>query len=407
MKKRMTIMLIALAIVFGGIIGFNLIKSIMMKRFFANFQAPAVSVSTVKATEINWEPHISAVGNFLAVNGVDVNSQASGNVVKIHFDSGQFIEKDQPLIDIEDSIDQANLKFNQADKALKEISYTRQTDLFKRGATSSSSLDEAKANLQQAQANVEKIEAQIKQKHIAAPFSGQLGIRQVNLGQYISPGQTSIVTLQSLDPLYLEFNLPEQMYKLLHINQAIQFHVEGFNDVVFEGKISAINSKVDPASHNILVQATLPNCPVDALKTPSKEKNGNIIRCDSNANSQNKVHEFLFLPGMFAKIAVEQKAIPGVVVLPSTAISYSLYGNTVFVVQKNGIKDDHGNEALYVKRVFIKTGEQDGNFTVILSGIKPGDVVVSSGEIKLQNEARVVINNSVKLDETVPRTLGQ
>lgn len=177
MKKRMTIMIVALMIVFGGIVGFNLFKGIMMKRYFANFQPPPVSVSSVTAAEKTWKPHISAVGNFLAVNGVDVNSQASGSVVKIHFDSGQFIENTQPLIDIDDSIDQANLKFNQADKALKAISYTRQTDLFKRGATSSSSLDEAKANLQQAQANVEKIEAEIKQKHISAPFSGKLNSR--------------------------------------------------------------------------------------------------------------------------------------------------------------------------------------------------------------------------------------
>lgn len=414
MKKRMTIMIIALMIVFGGIVGFNLFKGIMMKRYFANFQPPPVSVSSVTAAEKTWKPHISAVGNFLAVNGVDVNSQASGNVVKIHFDSGQFIENTQPLIDIDDSIDQANLKFNQADKALKAISYTRQTDLFKRGATSSSSLDEAKANLQQAQANVEKIEAEIKQKHISAPFSGQLGIRQVNLGQYISPGQTSIVTLQSLDPLYLEFNLPEQMFKLLHINQAIQFSVEGFKDVLFEGKISAINSKVDTGSHNILVQATLPNCPLTALDKLSKAKQLNtgpqIIRCNSDDNTKNKVHQFLFLPGMFAAIAVEQTPIPGVVVLPSTAISYSLYGNTVFIIEKDkdGKKDSNGNVELLARRVFITTGEEDGNYTVILSGVKAGDVVVSSGEVKLQNGARVVINNSVKLNENInPDTLSQ
>ena len=281
-------------------------------------------------------------------------------------------------------------------------------------------MDEAKANLQQAQANVEKIQAQISQKHITAPFAGQLGIRQVNLGQYILPGQTSIVSLQSLDPLYLQFNLPEQMYKLLHLNQAIQFRVEAFKDVIFEGKITAINSKVDPNSHTILVQATLPNCPADTLQkldklplvTTRKEKNSEekIIRCNSTANSRNKVTRFLFLPGMFASIAVDQPPVPDVVVLPSTAISYSLYGDTVFVIEKNkeGKKDANGQVILQVRRVFIVRGDQDGNNTSILSGIKPGQLVVSSGEVKLQNGTHVVINNSVKLNEVNdPAELGQ
>ena len=413
MKKRMTIMIIALVIVFGGIIGFNLFKGFMIKRFFANYKAPAVSVSSVTAIKKNWEPRISAVGNFIAINGVEVNSQASGNVVKIHFDSGQYIENNSPLIDIDDSIDQATLKFSQADMLLKELNYKRQSDLFKRGATPSSSVDEAKANLAQAQANVEKTEAQIRQKHISAPFAGQLGIRQVNLGQFISPGQTSIVTLQSLDPLYLEFNLPEQQFKLLHLDQAIQFHVEAFPNILFEGKITAINSKIDSNTHNILVQATLPNCPAQALQNPEKsslisirkETDGDkkIVTCNSDSNARNKINQFLFIPGMFAAISVEQPPIPDLVVLPSTAISYSLYGNSVFVIEK-----DKDKESLYVKRVFVNTGEQEGNYTVILSGVKPGQLVVSSGELKLQNGARVVINNSVTLNQiSNPDNLSQ
>ncbi|MDP1602834.1 MAG: efflux RND transporter periplasmic adaptor subunit [Legionella sp.] len=420
MKKRMKIMIIALVVVFGGIIGFNLFKGFMIKRFFASYEAPPVSVSSVTAITKNWEPRISAVGNFLAINGVEVNSQASGNVVKIHFDSGQYIEKDMPLIDIDDSIDQATLKFNKADMALKQINYQRQADLFKRGATPSSNVDEAKANLEQAQANVEKTEAEIKQKHISTPFSGQLGIRQVNLGQYITPGQTSIVTLQSLDPLYLEFNLPEQLFKKLHIDQAILFSVEEFPNVLFEGKISAINSKVDPNTHNILVQATLPNCPAKAVQNPEKsplikirqEKDGNrtIVTCNTSDNNKNKINQFVFIPGMFSAISIEQPPVPNVIVLPSTAISYSLYGNSVFIIEKDkdGKKDEAGNDILHVRRAFINTGEQEGNYTVINSGVKANDLVVSSGELKLQNGARVVINNSVILNKVSdPDNLGQ
>lgn len=420
MKKRMAIMISALIVVFGGLIAFNLFKSIMMKRFFASYEAPAVTVSSVTAIQKSWEPHLPAVGNFVAINGVDVNSQAAGNVVKIHFESGQYVEKDQLLIDIDDTVDQATLKFNQAQLALRDISYKRQADLFKRGATPISNVDEAKASLEQAQANVEKTQAEIYQKHIRTPFSGQLGIRQVNLGQYISPGQTAIVSLQSLDPLYLEFYLPEQLLKKLHLNQQIQFTIESYPNMVFEGKISALNSKVDTNTHNILVQATLPNCPLEALKAPEQstlvkaakqEGSSKItVSCNSELNAKNHVSQFAFIPGMFSAISVEQPAIPNVVVLPSTAISYSLYGNSVFIIEKDkeGKKDQDGNDLLYVKRVFVSTGEQEGNLTVITKGVEAGQQVVSSGELKLQNGTRVIINNSIPMNTVNnPDSLGQ
>ncbi|MGQ3890537.1 efflux RND transporter periplasmic adaptor subunit [Legionella sp. CNM-4043-24] len=420
MNKRMTIMVTALVLVFGGIIGFNLFKAFMIKRFFASYEAPPASVSSVVAKKIEWQPYISAVGNFAAINGVDVNSQASGNVVSIHFESGQYIEKDQPLIDIDDRIDQANLKFGQADMALKDINYQRQVNLYKRAATPGSSVDEAKASLAQAQANVEKTSAEIQQKHITAPFSGQLGIRQVNLGQYITPGQTSIVSLQSLDPLYLNFNLPEQLFKQLYVGQKIRFHVEEFPNAYFLGKISAINSKVDLNTHNIQVQATVPNCPSLAVSDPTKsplikvEKipgtEKSIISCSTETNTANHVQKFVLMPGMFTSIEVEQKPIPDVVVLPSTSISYSLYGNSVFIIEplEKPRQTADGKEIMQVRRVFVNTGEQQNNYTIIKSGVKPGQLVVSSGELKLQNGSHVVINNSVQLNDKADfNKLGQ
>ncbi|WP_298627144.1 efflux RND transporter periplasmic adaptor subunit [uncultured Legionella sp.] len=420
MKKRMTIMGIALLVVFGGIIAFNLIKSMMIKQFFASYQPPAVTVSSAVAESVDWLPTISAIGNFVAMNGVDVNSEASGNVIKIDFDSGQFVNKDEPLITIDDSIDQALLKFNQSELTLKELNYKRQTDLFKKGATPSSSVDEAKANLQQAQAKVEQIQAQINQKHITAPFSGRLGIRQVNLGQYISPGQTSIVSLQSLDPLYLEFYLPEQLYKRVQKKQTITFSVEEFPNALFEGTISAINSKIDLNTHNVLVQATLPNCPAAAVKDPTnsplvktrKEPRGSkiIVSCNSEVNRQNKISEYVFIPGMFASIEIPQPAEPNTVIVPSTAVSYSLYGNSIYVIEKNteGKKNQDGTDQLTVNRVFVTTGEQQGNYTVVKKGIKAGQLVVSTGDLKLQNGTPVVINNSVQLlDISNPDNMGQ
>lgn len=417
MNRRTKIMLLTLLIVFGGIILFNAFKSIMMGRFFAHYTPPAVTVSSTTATLQSWEPRINAIGNFTAVNGVDVNSQASGNVVSIHFNSGQHIEAGQPLIDIDDSVDQATLKSNQSESVLQEINYKRQTDLLKHGATPGSSVDEARAKLLQAKAGVEKIEASIRQKHISAPFSGQLGIRQVNVGQYITPGQTSIVALQSMDPLYLEFHLPEQLYKRIHLNQAITFSVEQNPNVLFEGKITAINSKIDTNTHNIEVQATVPNCPALAMNDPFhsplitiKKQPFNrspVISCHSDLNTKNNVVNYLFIPGMFTAIEVEQPIIQNVVVLPTTSISYSLYGNSVYIIEKSHDEknDTEHQPILTVKRIFVATGDQQGNYTVIKKGLKAGQEVVSAGELKLQDGTRVVINNSIKLQDNMNPSL--
>jgi membrane fusion protein (multidrug efflux system) len=420
MTKRMKIMGIALLVVFGGIIAFNLIKAFMMKRFFANYTPPAVTVSSAISEKVDWHPTLNTIGNFVAINGVEVNSEAAGNVVKISFGSGQSVEKDEPLIVIDDSVDQALLKFNQSDLILKQLDYKRQTDLFKKGATPSSSVDAANANLQQAQAKVEQIQAQIKQKHIGAPFAGRLGIRLINLGQYITPGQTSIVTLQSLDPLYLEFYLPEQLYKQVHLNQGITFSVEQYPDYLFEGTVTAINSKIDLNIHNILIHATLPNCPLEGMTEPSKSPlvktqqvlRGNklVIRCNSDLNSKNKIKNFAFIPGMFASVELEQPAQEGTIIVPSTAVSYSLYGNAIYLIEKNkeNKKYTDGSDRLTVNRVFVSTGEQKGNYTVIKKGIKSGQLIVSTGDLKLENGTPVVINNSVPLKNVPdPDSLGQ
>ena len=419
MKKRLFIMILALIVVFGGLIGFNLFKSYMIKRFFAAYEPPAVTVSSVQAQSVNWHSQLDAVGNFVALNGVDVNSQIAGNVVKLHFDSGQYIEKGQPLIVIDDSTQQAMLKFNQAELVLKELSYKRQTDLFKRGATASSNVDEAKAELDKAQAKVEEIQAEIHQKHITAPFTGRLGIRQVDLGQYVKPGDTSIVTLQSIDPLHIDFYLPEQLFMKLHLDQNISFRVVEFPNMLFKGQISAINSKVDPSTHNILVRATIPNCPAKAMQdikntnliktNPQPGGSDTVIHCDTATNITNKINQFIFIPGMFAAIEVEQPAQADTIILPSTAISYSLYGDSVYVIEKDpkGRKDSNNKDILTVKRRFITIGEQRGNYTVITKGIKAGEEVVSAGEMKLQNGTRIVINNDIQLEDADLQSLGE
>lgn len=410
-KKPMTLMIIGLSIVFGGLIAFNLGKSILIRYFFSHYKAPAVTVASVTVTEQAWKPSIHAVGDFVAVHGVDINSEASGNVVAIHFKSGETVDVHKPLIDIEDGVDQARLNFNLADLALKDINYQRQLTLIKRGATSKADVDVAKAQFLEAQANVEQTQATIKQKHIHTPFAGKLGIRLVNLGEFITPGQTSIVTLQSMDPLFLQFYVPEHQRSKIHLNQNILFSIEPQTHLVFSGKITAINAKVDPKTHNIQVQATLPNCPMSVLDTLSdtstntksdlihyqKIPNSNrvFVTCNTERNSQNKLEHYAFIPGMFASIDIEQPIIPHALVLPTTAISYSLYGNSVFLIQEQTRKNK--KQSLVVKRIFVTTGDEKDNQVVITQGLTAGQEVVSAGEIKLQDNTPIVINNEVQL----------
>lgn len=341
---------------------------------------------------------LTAVGNFEAIHGIDVTPESTGKVTKINFRSGQFVNKDDLLLDLDDQVEQATLKFNQSDLTLQEINYQRQLDLQKKGATPGSSVDEALAKKIQAQANVDRIIAEINRKHTKAPFTGRLGIRQVNLGEYVTPGQSKIVTLQSLDPLYLKFYLPEQYLSKLIPNQKIYFSLEQYPDFLFTGIITAINSKIDSNTHNVLIQAQVPNCPFADLKNPknstllktiyNEQENKLVITCDSDLNSKNKINFYSFIPGMFANISVLEPVFKEVIVVPATAISYSLYGNSVFYIKPDNT----------VTRKFVKTGEMAGNEIVILSGIKEGDNIVAAGELKLQEGTTVTINNDVTLN---------
>lgn len=280
MKKRMTIMVISLVIVFGGLLGFNIFKQYMTAQYFKTFKMPPVTISTIKATRENWLPTISGIGNFTAVNGVDVNAQQSGHITKIEFKSGQYVKKDQLLIELDQTIDMASLDDAKANLSLTKANYKRQKQLYIKKVTSTLSVDTARANELQAQAAVDKIQAIINQKNIKTPFDGRLGLRLVNLGEYVTPGQTKIVTLQSQDPLYLQFYLPEHYLKDLRVEQEVVFKVRAYGDYNFKGYIQALNSKIDSNTHNVMIQARVANCPHPDLakKQPelfkiTKEKN--------------------------------------------------------------------------------------------------------------------------------------
>ncbi len=415
MIKTQKRVVIALAIVFGGLILFNLAKKIFFHFFFASYQPPAVTISTTTVTTKTWRPEIHAVGTFKAVKGVEVSSQAAGKITTIHFESGQHVEKDQPLIDLDDSVEQANLKFNRAGLALRTVNYQRQKDLQSKHATADVNVDEAEAKLLEARANVEETEALIRQKHIQSPFSGQLGLRQIDLGEYVTPGETTIVTLQALDPLFVEFHLPEQSLTDVIVGQTITAALPQYPDTLFKGTVTAINAKADSETHNIKVQATFPNCSRESLINPTQSADITIaqppnnpslyIQCDTELNTQNRITSYAFIPGMFVSMIITQPPREQTMVLPSTAISYSLYGNSVFIVEKT--KDKKDKELLTVKQVFVSTGESQNNETIILDGLKKGQQVVNSGELKLQNGTQVIINNAIQLKTSLPKQLGE
>lgn len=369
LSRNMIIMIIVLLIVFGGIFGWGIIRSIFIKRYFANFQPPPVTISTAKATAVVWQPYLSAVGSVVAINGVQVTTEVAGLVEKISFESGQMVKQGDPIIQLDDAEDRQDLKNFQAQLDLAQITYRRQSILYKGNNVARADLDQATASLQQAQANVGKTLVLIDKKNIKAPFAGKLGIRLVNLGQYIAAG-TAIVSLQSMDPLYIQFSLPEQNLNVLTVNQPIEIRVESEGDKVFIGKISALNSEVDANTRNILVQAVVPN------------------------------PQYLLYPGMFANVRVLLPQKENVIAVPQTAVIFSLYGDAVYVVKPEG-KDKEGKPILKAHLHYVTTGERRGNEVIILKGIQAGDEVVISGQLKLNEGAPVLINNTIDLEKPI------
>lgn len=361
LNKPTKVTLLVLLIVFGGIISWNIIRGILIKRnLAANIPIPAVT--TTQAIKSTWQPSLYAVGTLIAVNGVNISTQAEGNVVTINFQSGQGVKKNDFLLQIDDRQEQAQLQNNIAAMKLAQITYERNKALLQQSAISQQAFDQACANYQQAVATVAQTQAIINYKHITAPFDGKLGIRQVNLGQYVKPGD-NIVSLQSMDPLYVNFYLPEQHLHQLSIGQLVTLKVDAMPKTVFKGRINALESLVDVQTHNLTVQATVNN------------KDGKLY------------------PGLFARLRVLLPMKKNVVLVPATAINYTVYGDTIFVVnhQKNADK-----EILTVSLRDVKTGEERNGQIIITEGIKPGDEVVTSGQLKLTNGQQIIINNTVQ-----------
>lgn len=370
---RWILMLVGVVVVFGGVFFVKGFFAKQTNNFFDNMPQPAVAVSTYDAKTERWSSSGEAVGTFVAVNGTDVTTEAGGVVRSIEFDAGQPVAAGAVLVRLNTANEDATLKALQASAQLARVQADRWQKLSRDQLVSKDDAQQKLTAAATAQAQVEAQRALVAQKTIRAPFSGVLGIRKVNLGQYVAPG-AAVVSLQQLDPIYLDFSLPEQEIGKMVVGTRIRASVDALPGQVFEGEVTAIEPQVDANTRNFKVQATLPN-PDRAVR-----------------------------PGGFAKVGFDLGGARDVVVIPQTAVSFNPYGNAVFVVskvkRKPGEKDMQGQpltgDKFVVTQRFVKTGATRGDLIAVTDGLKPGEQVVTSGLLKLRNDAEVTINNDVQ-----------
>jgi membrane fusion protein (multidrug efflux system) len=357
--KRLLLVLLILLVMFGGVFGWKYYVGKKMAAAMSAPPPPAV-IASARVQSERWQPRLSAVGSLVASEGVLVANEVAGMVKSIHFDSGQQVEAGTLLVQLDDEADRADLAALVAARTLAELNFQRLKILIPGKTVSQSSYDEAKATLDGAVARVASSRANIAKKAIRAPFTGVLGIRTVDLGQYLAPG-SSIVSLQALNPVYADYSLPERYLGKLSVGQPVEVRVQAYPERVFAGTISAVSPRIESATRSVRLRATLDN-PDLALK-----------------------------PGMYAEVDTALPAIDKVMTLPERAIAYNPYGNSVFFIEEK----DGG---LVVQSRQIKTGEvRDGRIEII-EGLKEGDQVVSDGLNKLRNGQAVKIDNSVRLD---------
>lgn len=383
----LVVVVVALILVIGGAKGYGVYT---MFKGFASQPPPKFTVSTVKVQYQDWLPQLSAVGSLRAERGADLSAEVSGIVDAIAFKSGDYVKPGQLLLRLRAADDLAHLESLKANAALAETNYNRDKAQFEAEAISQAVLDTDAANLRSANAQVAEQQALVNKKFVHAPFPGEIGIRAVDLGQYLAPG-TKIVTLQQLDPIFVDFALPQQSLSQIHVGQKLNATTDAYPDKTFAGEITALDPEVDTDTRNIRVRAE--------LKNP----------------------EHRLLPGLYAKVGIEVGAPVRYLTLPQTAVAYNPYGATVYVVAPAGkaVSPPKGAPAnprgaasssadLIAKQIFVTTGSTRGDQVAILKGINEGDEVVTSGQIKLRNGALITINNSVQpTDDANPKPQEQ
>jgi len=358
-------MLAALLLLVAALAGYKVLQVRALIAKYAKMGPAPSAVTSIVVKAQTWQPVLSAVGSMRAVNGVLVSTDLAGIVSQIAFESGREVKQGDLLVKLDTRQEEAQLHSAQARRELARISLERQRDLIAKKAVAQSDYDAAESEFRQADAAVEEARAMIARKTIVAPFDGLAGIRQVDLGQYLNVGAT-IAPLQSLDPIYVEFSIPQQNFDQVAPGKKVRVRADGIEGREFEGVITAIDSKVEEATRNVTIQATVRN-PDHKLR-----------------------------PGMYVSVEVLLPEQAGVVAIPASSINYAPYGDSVFIVKDATEAGPDGKKGKEVVQQFVKLGAGRGDQVVVLSGVKPGDEVVTSGVFKLRSHAAVLINNSVQ-----------
>ena len=359
MIKRLIIVLLLLAVMFGGIFGWKYLQLQQMAEQAAQPQPPA-TVAAAVVDRAQWQRRLRAVGGLTASQGIDITPEVAGVIESLNFDSGQTVTAGQPLLQLNADVDRAMLDGLVAQRRLAELQFERNQRLRRENSVSQSELDAARANLDEAVANVTAQRARLDKLRLRAPFSGRLGIRHVDIGQYLTPGDP-VVSLQALDPIYADFSLPERHLARLETGQSVRVTVKAYPGEHFEGAISALDSRIESASRQLRVRATL-------------------------ANPDRRLQ-----PGMFANVEVRLPEVEQVLTLPRQAVVYNPYGSSVFLIREQ----DDGT--LLVQRRQIGTGQVRDGRIAVTQGLEAGDRVVSAGQVKLRNGQSVTIDNSAEM----------
>lgn len=372
MIKRLILAIIFLVVVVGGLIGFNLFRSKMIKDFFANMQQPAQTVSTVTVEPGVWQPGVEAIGTASALNGVDLTVQLDGVVQKINFKANQDVKQGDILLQMEDSIQRADLAAAEAEAVLAQQNLKRADTLRTRGVGAVSNVDTTASAANAAVALVEKMRATLAQKSVKAPFSGVIGIPKVDIGQYLTPG-TVIATLQNIDIMRIDFTVPEQLLATIKLGQTVKVGSNA-DTLDFTGKIVGIDPKIDPTTRLVSVRAEVDN------------------------------PDHKLTPGQFVQVRVELPEESNVIALPQTSIVSSLYGDYVYVVRPEQKQESaKASEAAKVQegqkqvaqQVFIKLGRRSAGNVEVTSGLKSGDIIITAGQNRLSSGVPVKIDNTV------------
>jgi len=360
MRWRLIVVLLGAGVLLALLVGFNFFKNYMMAKARAQNASPPQTVSTTIAGYSDWQPEVTSVGSMRAFRGVDVTTEIAGLVRTLNFKSGEDAKSGAVLVELNADSDIAQLHALQAAAELSETTYKRDKVQFEAQAISQATLDADAADLKNRRAQAEAQAALVAKKTLRAPFAGRLGISTLNPGQYLNPGD-KVVTLQAIDPILVDFNVPQRELARIQTGQTVHLTADAFPGEIFEGKVTAIDPRVDTASRNFQVEASV----------------GNTSR--------------RLLPGMFARVAVQSGNKQRYLTLPQTAITYNPYGATVFVAVKS--KD---GQSLVAQQVFVTVGATRGDQAAVVSGIKQGDQVVTSGELKLKNGTPLQVDNSVQ-----------